>query len=331
MLDRRQVVAGALATLAASAHPRHTAAATKHIGMLWTSSPSQVTSSLDAAFIDGLRALNYIEGKDVTIARAYGHNDAARLRQLARQFATDTTELIVAQATLAALAMKAATSDKPIVMTQVGDPVGAGLVRTLGRPGMNVTGLTNAAAEVGAKRLELLRELMPRLTNAAALWDTSAGFIPGDPYGRNATERAARAVGVQLQTYAVAGLNDLPNAFASAAAAHAQAVIVLPSPLLGVQPSAVVGLAAKHRLPAVYQSRFFVELGGLMSYGSTGQGEVFYRAATYVDKLLRGAHPEELPVEEPSKFELVINRKTAESLGLKVPPSLLLRADQVIE
>jgi putative ABC transport system substrate-binding protein len=215
-------------------------------------------------------------------------------------------------------------------MATSGDPVGTGLVASLARPGGNITGLALLGPQANAKRLELLREIIPRATRVAVLLDPDNRDSGGGPLGLKETESAARSLGLQLQLLAVRRPTDFETAFEAATRARAEALIVLASPVLGFHRQRLVSLTAKHRLPATYPAREFVEEGGLMAYGPSA-ADLPRRAAAYVDKILKGAKPGDLPIEEPTKFELVINGKTAKALGLTIPPSLLLRADQVIE
>ena len=299
------------------------------IAVLWNSSPPLVAPLRDA-FRDGLRELGYVEAQNIAIEHRYGEDKPERLRQLASELVRLRPAVIVAQGTPSALAARGATSTIPIVMTTAGDPVGSGLVSNLARPDGNVTGLTNLAAELSSKRLQMLKEARPMLSRVAVLWDSTGPAPPADPYGRKATEEAGRSLGLKLQILAVRGLSDFPEVFESAVKAGAEAVVVLPSPILARHRKSLVELAAKHRLPAMYQASEFADAGGLMAYGPSNAA-LYHRAAYYVDRLLKGAKPADLPVEQPTTFELVINLKTARALGLTIPPSLLLRADQVIE
>ena len=229
-----------------------------------------------------------------------------------------------------ALAAKQATRTIPIVFTAAGDPVASGLVTSLARPGGNVTGLSSLAPELVGKRLELLKQAVPGVSRVAVLWQPGALGERTDKDMLKGAEVAARALGVRLQFVEARGPADFDRAFSDMTRARAGALTVLPSTMFLSERRRLVDLAAKNRLPAVYPSREFVDAGGLMSYGPN-LADLFRRAATYVDKILKGAKPGDLPVEQPTKFELVINLKTAKALGLTIPPSLLARADQVIE
>jgi putative ABC transport system substrate-binding protein len=329
-MNRRTFVTGIGALLAAPLGAgAQQAGKIPMIGVLWTSSPS-LLSSFEIQLRQGLHELGYTEGQNIVLENRYGENSSERLQGFATELVRARVDVIVTQGTPAALAAKKATGTIPIVITQVGDPIGSGLISGLARPGQNITGLTNAAAELSAKRLQILKETIPGLSRVALMWDAGGGTVPGDPYGRKATEDVAPALSLTVLTRAVEGPADFSAAFTRAIQDRAQAIIVLPSPLLGVHAKSLVALAARHRLPAMYQSKPFVEAGGLISYGAS-VADIYRRAAVYVNKILKGAKPADLPVEEPTKFELLINLRTAKALGLTIPPSLLLRADQVIE
>jgi putative tryptophan/tyrosine transport system substrate-binding protein len=274
-------------------------------------------------FRQGLRELGYVEGQNLIIEFRIGTLD--QLPQLAEELVRLKVDVIVASASSAGIAAKKATTTVPIVFTSLSHPVEIGLVKSLARPGGNITGLTvNVAAHAG-KRLELLRELVPTLRHVAVL--THPGH-PTDPVQRKEMEEAARALGLQLNPTAVRGPEDFEAAFK--AVGRADGLVHIDTPLFTTHRARLAELAAKSRLPAIWANRAVVEAGGLMSYG-TYIPALFRRAATYVDKILKGARPADLPVEQPTKFELVINLKTAKALRLTIPPSLLLRADQVIE
>lgn len=278
----------------------------------------------DRAFVEGLRELGWVEGTNVVIERRFAEGKSERLPTLAEDLVRLKVDIIAAPDPPAALAAKNATRAIPVVVRSSDDPVGDGLVASLARPGGNVTGVASLALELSGKRLELLREVLPGLTRVAVL------FNPGALSARwlRDTDAAARALGVGLQPVEVRGRDELEGAFRAAVSGRAGAVMTLRNPAL-VTPR-VVELAAKYRLPAIYDDRFYVERGGLMSYG-TNLAELHRRLATYVDRILKGAKPAELPIEQATRFELVVNLKTAKSLGLAVPQSFLLRADQVIQ
>ncbi len=280
------------------------------------------------AFIQGLRELGYVEGQNITIEHRSSEGKYERLPALAADLVRLKVDVIVAPATQGPLAAKQATRTIPIVMTSGGDPVGSGLVASLARPGGNITGLSFVAfPEIVGKQLELLKETVPQVSRVAVLWN------PANPTNRlllGEAKVAARSLAVQLQTLEARGPDDFERAFAAMTRERAGALLVLGDGMLILHRTRIADLAAKSRLPAMYGSRENVNAGGLMSYSPSLQ-DSFRRAATYVDKILKGAKPADLPVEQPTKFELVINLKTARALGLTIPPSVLVRADQVIE
>jgi putative tryptophan/tyrosine transport system substrate-binding protein len=253
-----------------------------------------------------------------------------RFPALATELVALKVDLIVVTSTVSGVAVKQATRTIPIVFTWAADPVGSGLVTSLARPGGNITGLSFLAADLVGKRLELLKQAVPGVSRVAALWH------PGDYVERmekdmlTAADHAARALGLQLQVVEARGPEDFDRAFSDMTRARADAVTVQSTNIFFIERTRLVDLAAKNRLPAMYLSREFVDAGGLMSYGPN-VADLHRRAATYVDKILKGAKPGDLPVEQPTKFELVINLKTANALGLTVPPAILARADEVIE
>ena len=236
-------------------------------------------------------------------------------------------DVIVAGGTLAPLAAKHATGTIPIVMSAAGDPVGTGLVPSLAKPGGNVTGLSNFSADLTAKRLQLLKEILPGVSRVAVLWN---GANPIAALLMRETEAAARTLGLQVQSVEVRGPDDIETGFSTAIRWRAGAFIVVDDPFTYLHRTRIADLAARNQLPAMYGFRQYAEAGGLMAFG-TSLADLSRRAATYVDKILKGAKPADLPVEQPTQFELVINAKTAKALKLTIPPSVLLRADQVIE
>jgi putative ABC transport system substrate-binding protein len=282
---------------------------------------------LTEVFRQGLRELGYVEGRNLTIEYRWAAGKEERLPELAAELVRLKVDIIVASATPTIVAAKRATSTIPIVMAAVGDPVGSGLVASLARPGGNVTGLTLMSTELAGKRLQLVRELLPKATRVAVLAYRGPS---GTLLFLEQMRAAAQQTGVQLVVQEVSEAGELRGAFAAMQRERAQALIVQVSPLTREHRRQVEELAAQHRLPAMYEVRLFVESGGLMSYGPN-LPEMFRRAALYVDKILKGAKPGDLPVEQPSKFELVINLKTAKALGLTIPESLRFRADEVIQ
>jgi putative tryptophan/tyrosine transport system substrate-binding protein len=274
-------------------------------------------------FREGLRELGYVEGQNVVIEFRIGTLD--ELPRLAEELVRSKVDVIVASASSAGIAAKTATTSIPIVFTSLSHPVEIGLIKSLARPGGNITGVTVNAGATITKRLELLRELVPTLKQVAVLTHPAH---PTDPVQRRETEEAARALRLQLKPAAVRGPEDFEAAFK--AVSGAGALLNIDTPLFTTYRTQFAELAARNRLPAIWSNRIIVEAGGLMSYG-TYIPALFRRAAIYVDKVLKGARPGDLPVEQPTKFELVINLKTAKALGLTIPPSVLARADEVIE
>ena len=279
------------------------------------------------AFLQGLRDLGWIEGQNITIEYRYAHGRLEQLLDLVAELVRLKVDLIVAVSPQPVQAAKEATTTVPIVMVAVADPVTYGFVTSLARPGGNITGVSLLLPELSAKRLELLREMVPKLSRAAVLWNAANPFRALD---LKVAQAGARALGVTLQSLGVRGPDDFDRAFEAASRERARALITLEDPLTFTHRTRIVGLAAKHRLPAIYGLREYVDAGGLMSYAPILLDN-FRRAATYVDKILKGTKPADLPVEQPTKFELVINMRTAKAIGLKIPQSLLLRADQVIQ
>jgi len=288
--------------------------------------PGRPSPLLDA-FRGGLRDLGYVEGQNVVIEYRWSEGRNERFPDLATDLVRLNVAVIVTQGAPAVQAAKAATSTIPIVMAALGDPVGTGVVASLARPGANITGLSLLDTELDGKRIELLKETVPGLTRLAILWSAND---PGMTLAFSRVEAAARTLGLSLQSVAVREAGDFPGAFQAAGAGRAEALIVTAQPFTIRHRAQILDLAAKHRLPAMYTLRGFVDAGGLMAYGPS-LSDLHRRAASYVDKILRGVKPTDLPVEQPTKFELLINLKTAKALGLTIPPSLLLRADQVIE
>jgi putative tryptophan/tyrosine transport system substrate-binding protein len=285
---------------------------------------------LQQAFLQGLRDLGYVEGRNVMIEYRYAEGKFERLGALAAELVALKVDVIVAAPTVAALAAKQATRTLPIVFVGAADPVMSGLVTNLARPGGNVTGLSNLASELVGKWLEQLKQAVPGVSRVAVLWHPGAVGDRTEKDILKEAEVAARALGVRLQLVETRGPEDFDRAFPDMIRARAEALTVVPSAMFFGERRRLVDLAAKNRLPAVYQGREFVDVGGLMSYGAN-LADLNRRAATYVDRILKGAKPADLPIEQPTKFELVINLKTAKALGLTIPPSLLQRADQVIE
>jgi putative tryptophan/tyrosine transport system substrate-binding protein len=317
-----------VAPLAAEAQPP---AKAPRIGYLVTGSlESPDTRTLLDAFRQGLRERGYAEGQNIVIEYRAAHGSIEGFPDLAADLVRLRVALILAPNTPAARAVKQATTTIPVVVPIMGDPVGDRLVASLAKPGGNITGLTFLGPELVPKRLEVLKEALPRASRVVGLWHPAA-FSQGTTKGMlSQTETAARTLGVQLQLVEVRRPDELDHAFSTMTRQHTDALLVFPSSMLFTERRRVAGLAEKHRLPSMFAVKEFVELGGLLSYGAS-LPDLFRRAATYVDKILKGAKPGDLPIEQPTKFELVINLKTAKALGLTMPPSLLQRADEVIQ
>jgi putative ABC transport system substrate-binding protein len=275
-----------------------------------------------------LRELAYVEGQNVVFQPRWGNGQVSRLQGLANELVAAKVDILVTAGNPASLAAKQATSSIPIVTANGPDPVELGLAASLARPGGNVTGLTSVSSELAAKRLGLVKELIPQVSRVAALWDRTAR---GSVLNVRDTEGAARSLGIALQSVAVRpDPKEYDAAFVAMKRGRAGAVIVVQSSAFFAGYQRISDLALTHRLPSVGGSKEYPEAGGLISYGAD-YPDLFRRAAVFVDKILKGAKPADLPVEQPNKFELVINLKTAKALGLTIPPSLLQRADQVIE
>jgi putative ABC transport system substrate-binding protein len=326
-MDRRTFLCGlTLGTLAVPlAAEAQEAGKVYRVGFLGSSSASTYAAVIEG-LRQGLRDLGWIEGQNITMEFRWGEDKLERLPALAAGLAR-SADMIMTQGTPAAIAAKNATRTLPIVFVQVGDPVGSGLAVSLARPGSNMTGLTIAAGELGAKRLELLKEAVPKVSRVAILWNP--GFLP-HAKELNELKMAAQALRVDLQPVEFRGPNDFEDGFADMKKREAGGLVMMGHPMTFNHATRLAGLAAKVRLPAISLYREFAQAGGLMAYG-TSVSHMYRHAATYVDKILKGAKPADLPIEQPTKFELVINLKTAKALGLTIPPSLLLRADQVIQ
>jgi putative ABC transport system substrate-binding protein len=295
------------------------------IGFLDPTSP-KVSAARIEAFRQGLGKIGYTEGNNIAIDYRFADGKSERLRDLASELVGRNVDVIVARAIPGAVAAKQATTTIPIVFVGVADAVAAGLVASLGHPGGNITGLTSLAPELSGKRLELLRESFPKVSRVAVLRNPSNA---GDSMLWKETQTAAQTLGMQLQSLEVRNSKDLENAFDSATKASSQAFLTLPDPFLQSHRKAIVDFEAKTRLPAIHPDSEYVEAGGLMSYAANPL-EFYVVAATYVNKILNGAKPADLPVEQPTKFEFVVNLKTARQIGVTIPPNVLARADRVI-
>ena len=278
------------------------------------------------AFRQGLLEAGYVEGRDVLIEWRSASGDYALVPALVADLIQRKVDVIVVQSTVAALAVKRATSTIPIVLAIVADPVGSGLVASLAHPVGNVTGLSLMMTDLSAKQLQLLKEMVPRATRVAVLWN------PDTPYSPKVIEKlkaAAPSMAIELSFVSARTPAEFGSAFSAISRAHAQALYLLSDPLFATHRTMLLKLASKARLPAIDESRRWADEGGLMSYGAN-YGDLFRRSAGYVDKILKGAKPSDLPIEQPKKLELVVNLKTAKALGLNIPESILLRADEVI-
>jgi putative ABC transport system substrate-binding protein len=285
--------------------------------------------SLDQ-FRRGLRERGYVEGENILIEYRSAGGRIERFPELARELVSLDLDLLVASNTPAALAAKEATTTLPIVVPVMGDPVGDGIVESLSRPGGNITGLTFLGPEIVPKRLELLKQALPTLSHVAALWHPGAYGPDTMEEMKSRLQAAAQTLSVQLQLVEVRRTADFEPAFLAMRTARAEGVIILPSSMLFNERRPLIDLAARHLLPSIAMSREFPDAGGLMSYGA-GISELFRSSVAYVDLVLRGTKPADLPIQQPTKFELVINLKTAKALNLSIPPSLLAIADEVIE
>jgi putative ABC transport system substrate-binding protein len=296
------------------------------IGFLVAGSPSGFSSRTEA-FRQGLRQLGYVEGRTITIEYRYAEGLANPLPDFVADLVRLYVDVIVTASTPGALAARNGTKTIPIVFVAVADPVGSGLVVSLARPGGNLTGLSNQTVDLGGKNLELLKEVLPKVSRVAVLGSTA------NPYRSNSQEGievVARSLGVQLQVVEIGEPKDLDSAFSKMIKGRAGAVLIRGGALLSDQRIRIADLAVRSRLPSIFWDRPFAEAGGLMAYGPSS-ADMYRRAATYVDKILKGAKPADLPVEQPTKFEFVINLKTAKQIGLTIPPNVLARADKVIK
>jgi putative ABC transport system substrate-binding protein len=318
------MVAGALLAgpLAVGAQP---ARRVWRIGFLFVGTPGQRTS--EEAFLRGLRELGYREGQNVVIEARYAEGRSERLDGLAAELVYLKVDVIVTAGMQGALAARSATTTIPIVVATAADLVGGGLATSLARPGGNVTGTSSLNSELSGKRIELLKELLPRLSRIAVLWN---GANPGAVHTWQETQAAAQKLAVKLRPLEIRKADDLGPSFEVAKRGNEKALVVIQDSLTLANQTVIAQLAARHRLPAIYGSSGFVEAGGLIAYGASRR-ELWRHAAVLVDKIFKGAKPGDLPIEQPTKFELVINLKTAKALGLTIPPSVLARADEVIQ
>lgn len=309
--------------LPVKAYPQQSALP-RHIGVILVGvSPESKEAQ---QFRQGLQDAGYVEGRDVVIEWRYANGDYDRIPGLVADLVQRSVEVIVVENTVAAQAIKRATSDIPIVMAIVADPVGSGLAASLAHPGGNVTGLSAMITELSAKRLELLKEAIPRVARVAVLWNPD---LPWHVTEIENLKAAAPSLSIKLSFVGVRTPEEFGPAFSAVRRARAQALYVIEDTFFFTQRMTLLKLVSKARLPAIYSERQFANTGGLMSFG-TNFGDLFRRSAGYVDKILRGAKPGDLPIEQPTKFEVVVNLKTAKALGITIPQSILLRADEVI-
>jgi len=328
VIDRRTFLAGTGAVLLAAPRAAETQQArVPHVGYL-----SPLTASADAsrseAFRQGLRELGYVEGRNIMVEYRFADGNLDRLPALATELVELKVDVIIAAGGgLIGRAAKSATGTIPIVMTNVEDPIASGLVVSLARPGRNVTGLSAQIPELSPKRLQIMKEMVSTLSRVAVLWNSA---YPEKATEFKQTQAAGKVLGIQIQSLEAQSANEIDNALDATTKGHAGALLILPDPLTNTYQARIVELAARRRLPTMFTQRPPVDAGGLMSYGPS-YADLFRRAASYVDKILKGAKPADLPVEQPTKFELVINLKTAKALGLTIPPSLLGRADELIQ
>jgi ABC-type uncharacterized transport system substrate-binding protein len=327
--DLRLLISGLCAMLFTLCSPASAQQTGKvhRIGLLIPSSQSGYSTRIDA-FRKGLRELRYVEGQNIVIESHYGEGNTDRLPDLAINLVRLKVDIIVTAGRPAVLAAQKASSTTPIIFTGVGgDPVETGLVSSLAKPGGNVTGLIIFGTELNGKRLELLKETFPKITRVAFLQqrDSSTGSL-----GLREAEAAAKTLGLRLQSVGVKGADDFESAFEAAKSAGAQGLTTTSDPFFVTHRERIINLAAKNRQPAIYPFTDFVEAGGLMSYAPDIHDN-WRRAATYVDKILKGTKPADLPVEQPMKFEFIINLKTAKQIGVTIPPNVLARADRVIK
>ena len=325
----KKISLGAVAAfLLAISHLSHAQQPKKvpRIGYLTGSSPSANAARYEA-FRQGLRELGYVEGKNIVIEWRSAEGKFDRLPALVAELVRLNVDIIVTAGPQSTRPAKEATSTIPIVMAFDNDPVGNGFVASLARPGGNITGLATLAPEISGKRLELLKEVVAKLSRVAVFGTSTQ---PGNAPSLKETELAAGALRVKLQYLDVLGPKDIETAFRAASKGRAEALLVLTGPVFNSQRKQLVDLAVKSRLPAIYPQTEYTEAGGLMYYGANTP-DLFRRAATYVDKILKGAKPADLPIEQPTKFEFIINLKAAKQIGLTIPPNVLVRADNVIK
>ena len=283
--------------------------------------------ALEGVFLEALRSLGYVEGNNLVFERRYADNQLDRLPSLAAELVGLKVDVIVATGTVAPLVLKKVTTTIPIVIWSAGDPVGSGIVSSLARPGGNVTGLTIDSPELAGKRLQLLKEIVPGVTHVAVIWNAA------NPYAAvvyKETQQAARSLAIEIKSVEVRSPSDFDGALGAVIKDNSGGLVVVEDPLTFSEMTRIVNFATTHRLPVMYGMKEFVSAGGLIAYGPS-YPDLLRRAATYVDKILKGAKPGDLPIQQPTKFELAINLKTAKALSLTIPQSLLLRTDELIQ
>ena len=291
-------------------------------------SPNIELSHRDRSFVQGLRELGYVDGKNILIEYRFAAGKFKHLPALASELVRLNVDVIVAGVTQASLAAKAATKTIPVVILGVSDPVASGLVASLARPGNNITGTSSQIAEVQGKSLQMLKEIVPKLSRVAVLWNPGNAIFQAQML--QAAKEAAVALGLELSEFGARNADELHSAFEVIRNSRVSALLVLGDPTLIAYKAQIIEFAAKSRLPAIYATEEHAEVGGLMTYGPDLDAQ-YRRGAVYVDKILTGAKPADLPIEQPTQFRFAINLKTAKALGLQIPPTLLIRADKVIE
>jgi len=324
-LNRRKILVALGAVLMAPLAKAQQAARITRVGFLANSDASTLANYLDA-FRQGLRELGYVEGHNVVYEYRYAEGKYERLPGLAAELVRAKVDAIVIEGSAATKAARNATKTIPIVMAQVGDPVGSGFIQSLARPGANVTGVTTLSLDLVGKQMGLLKEMVPGLTSVAVIWNPDH---PGHPRAMPGIETAARSLGLELRLVEVRRLGELEKALAEVARRRPGALTAVSEPIYDSQQAQIAKFALQNRLPTAY-TKVFAQKGGLMSYGARFP-DLYKRAAVCVDKLLKGAKPADLPVEQPTQFELIINLKTAKAIGITIPQSVLLRADEVIQ
>ncbi|MGH2362290.1 MAG: ABC transporter substrate-binding protein, partial [bacterium] len=326
VIPRRAFITGALAVAAAPlAAGAQQAGKVYRVGFLWDS-PAAFLDAIEA-FRRGLRDLGWVEGQNIAIEYRWAEGKPERMREFAEELVRLKVDVIIAPSSIYTGAAKRATSTIPIVFMSHADPIGSGHVTSLARPGGNITGLSLMMTETNVKGLELLKEAVPRLSRVAVVWDPAT---PSHGPGLKAVEVAGPALGLRIQPVAVRSATEFDGAFSAISRERADAVLVLSTPIFIAGAKRLAELAITHKLPSMFGPRHHVEAGGLMSY-SPDRADLWRRGAIYVDKILKGAKPADLPVQQPTRFEFVINLKTARAIGLTIPQSVLVRADEVIQ